>query len=49
MPQRLPALSLAAVPGRRQRTLDLEKTIEAKGFPGIYCPSLATVWLYAVL
>ncbi|MBM29497.1 MAG: hypothetical protein CMD77_01130 [Gammaproteobacteria bacterium] len=41
MPQRLPALSLAAVPGRRQRTLDLAKTIEAKGFPGIYCPSLA--------
>ena len=41
MPQRLPAISLAAVPGRRQRTLELAKSIEARGFPGIYCPSLA--------
>lgn len=36
----LPALSLAAVPGRRQATLALAADIEARGFPGIYCPSL---------
>ncbi len=40
MPQ-LPALSLAAVPGRRQATLDLARDIEARGFPGIYCPSMS--------
>jgi len=34
-----PALSLAAVPGRRQRTLELAKEIEARGYSGIYCPS----------
>jgi alkanesulfonate monooxygenase SsuD/methylene tetrahydromethanopterin reductase-like flavin-dependent oxidoreductase (luciferase family) len=38
---RLPALSLAAIPGRRQATLDLARDIEARGFPGIYCPSLS--------
>ncbi len=36
---RLPALSLAAVPGRRRATLDLAKEIERRGFSGIYCPS----------
>lgn len=36
----LPALSLAAVPGRRLRTLELAKEIEDRGFAGIYCPSL---------
>ena len=36
----LPALSLAAVPGRRSATLDLAREIEARGFPGIYCPSM---------
>lgn len=35
-----PALSLAAVPGRRQRTLDVAVEIETRGFAGIYCPSL---------
>ena len=35
-----PALSLAAVPGRRQRTLELAKEIEQRGYAGIYCPSL---------
>jgi alkanesulfonate monooxygenase SsuD/methylene tetrahydromethanopterin reductase-like flavin-dependent oxidoreductase (luciferase family) len=35
-----PALSLAAVPGRRQRTLELATEIEARGYAGIYCPSL---------
>ena len=36
----LPALSLAAVPGRRRATLALAADIEARGFPGVYCPSL---------
>jgi alkanesulfonate monooxygenase SsuD/methylene tetrahydromethanopterin reductase-like flavin-dependent oxidoreductase (luciferase family) len=39
MTARLPALSLAASPGRRARTIDLAKDIEAAGFPGVYCPS----------
>ena len=39
MTERLPALSLAAVPGRRARTLDLAAEIEQRGFSGIYCPS----------
>ncbi len=34
-----PALSLAAVPGRRRRTLELAQEIEARGYAGIYCPS----------
>ena len=38
---RMPAMSLAAVPGRRARTLELAGEIERRGFPGIYCPSLA--------
>ena len=36
----LPALSLAAVPGRRTPTLELAREIERRGFPGIYCPSV---------
>ncbi len=36
---RMPAVSLAAVPGRRARTLELAKEIERRGFSGIYCPS----------
>ena len=40
MTPQLPALSLAAVPGRRRATLDLAREIETRGFPGIYCPSL---------
>lgn len=35
----LPAVSLAAVPGRRRATLDLAGEIERRGFSGIYCPS----------
>jgi len=35
----MPALSLAAVPGRRSATLQLAKEIENRGFSGIYCPS----------
>jgi alkanesulfonate monooxygenase SsuD/methylene tetrahydromethanopterin reductase-like flavin-dependent oxidoreductase (luciferase family) len=40
MTERLPALSLAAVPGRRNATLELAKEIERRGFPAIFCPSL---------
>lgn len=36
----LPAVSLAAVPGRRRQTLDLAAEIERRGFSGIYCPSM---------
>lgn len=39
MSERLPALSLAAVPGRRSRTIELVIEIEERGFSGIYCPS----------
>ena len=35
----LPAVSLAAVPGRRLATLDLAREVEDRGFAGIYCPS----------
>ena len=34
-----PAISLAAMPGRRQATLDLAREIERRGFSGLYCPS----------
>ena len=34
-----PAVSLAAVAGRRQATLELAQRIEQEGFSGIYCPS----------
>ncbi|MCZ6464203.1 MAG: LLM class flavin-dependent oxidoreductase [Proteobacteria bacterium] len=34
-----PAVSLAAVPGRRRWTLDLAREIEKRGFAGIYCAS----------
>jgi len=37
---RMPALSLAAVPGRRKATLELAAEIEKRGFTGIYGPSL---------
>jgi alkanesulfonate monooxygenase SsuD/methylene tetrahydromethanopterin reductase-like flavin-dependent oxidoreductase (luciferase family) len=36
---RKPAISLAAVPGRRRATIDLAKEIERRGFQGIYMPS----------
>jgi len=36
----LPALSLAAVPGRRRATIELAAEIERRGFAGIYGPSL---------
>jgi alkanesulfonate monooxygenase SsuD/methylene tetrahydromethanopterin reductase-like flavin-dependent oxidoreductase (luciferase family) len=34
-----PALSLAAVPGRRRATIELAKEIERRGYAGIYMPS----------
>src|SRR5436190_15725217 len=40
MPEALPALSLVAVPGRRQVTLDLAREVERRGFSGIYVPSI---------
>ncbi len=47
---RMPALSLAAVPGRRRATLELAGEIERRGFTGIYCPStVANVTLCAAL
>ena len=36
----LPAVSLAAVPGRRLRTIEVAREIEHRGFPGIFGPSL---------
>jgi alkanesulfonate monooxygenase SsuD/methylene tetrahydromethanopterin reductase-like flavin-dependent oxidoreductase (luciferase family) len=39
MPNQLPAVALAAVPGRRRGTLELAKEIERRGFSGIYCAS----------
>lgn len=37
----LPAVSLAAVPGRRLAILEIAKEVEKRGFPGIYGPSLS--------
>ncbi|MEO8601184.1 MAG: LLM class flavin-dependent oxidoreductase [bacterium] len=34
-----PALSFAAVPGRRRATIELATEIEQRGFSGLYCPS----------
>lgn len=42
MTDALPAVSLAAVPGRRAATLELAREIERRGFAGIYCPSLGS-------
>ncbi len=36
----LPAVSLVAVPGRRQATLEIAREIERRGFPAIFAPSL---------
>jgi alkanesulfonate monooxygenase SsuD/methylene tetrahydromethanopterin reductase-like flavin-dependent oxidoreductase (luciferase family) len=36
---RLPAVALAAVPGRRRATIDLARELERKGFAGAYCAS----------
>jgi alkanesulfonate monooxygenase SsuD/methylene tetrahydromethanopterin reductase-like flavin-dependent oxidoreductase (luciferase family) len=39
MASRLPAVALAAVPGRRRTALDLARELERKGFAGAYCAS----------
>jgi alkanesulfonate monooxygenase SsuD/methylene tetrahydromethanopterin reductase-like flavin-dependent oxidoreductase (luciferase family) len=39
MPAPLPAVALAAAPGRRRRTLELAREVEKRGFGGIYCAS----------
>ena len=36
----LPAMSLAAIPGRRQQTIEVAQEAERRGFPGIFGPSL---------
>ncbi len=36
-----PAVSLVAVPGRRQATIEIAQEIERRGFSGLYCPSFA--------
>lgn len=40
MAEALPAISLVAVPGRRQATLELAAEVERRGFSGIYVPSM---------
>jgi alkanesulfonate monooxygenase SsuD/methylene tetrahydromethanopterin reductase-like flavin-dependent oxidoreductase (luciferase family) len=40
MSTRLPAVSLAAVPGRRKAMIEVAREVERRGFPGIFCPSL---------
>jgi alkanesulfonate monooxygenase SsuD/methylene tetrahydromethanopterin reductase-like flavin-dependent oxidoreductase (luciferase family) len=35
-----PAVSLAAVPGRRRATIEVSQRLEREGFSGLYCPSL---------
>jgi alkanesulfonate monooxygenase SsuD/methylene tetrahydromethanopterin reductase-like flavin-dependent oxidoreductase (luciferase family) len=40
MPQQLPAVSLVAVPGRRQATIEMAREVERRGFAGIYAPSV---------
>jgi alkanesulfonate monooxygenase SsuD/methylene tetrahydromethanopterin reductase-like flavin-dependent oxidoreductase (luciferase family) len=39
MSNALPAVALAAVPGRRRATLELAQEVERRGFTGIYCAS----------
>ena len=40
MPTEMPAVSLVAVPGRRAATLEAARKFEAKGFAGIWSPSM---------
>ena len=39
MTERMPAVSLVAVPGRRTQIIELAAEIEQRGFSGLYCPS----------
>jgi len=34
---RMPAIHLAATPGRRLQVIELAKEVEKRGFPGVYC------------
>lgn len=36
----MPAVALAAVPGRRRRIVELAQEIERRGYAGLFCPSL---------
>ena len=38
-PANMPALALAAMPGRRRATLELAQELERRGFSGLYCAS----------
>src|SRR5215212_4793104 len=40
MDDRRPAISLVAVPGKRQAALDAAREADRRGFAGIACPSL---------
>ncbi|MBV9017249.1 MAG: LLM class flavin-dependent oxidoreductase, partial [Alphaproteobacteria bacterium] len=40
MAEALPALSLVAVPGRRQLTVEMAREAERRGFSGVYVPSI---------
>ena len=40
MPASMPAVSLVAVPGRRRATLDAAREYEARGFSGLFTPSI---------
>jgi alkanesulfonate monooxygenase SsuD/methylene tetrahydromethanopterin reductase-like flavin-dependent oxidoreductase (luciferase family) len=42
-PNRMPAISLAAVAGRRNQTVELATQIEQRGFTGIFGPSMGDV------
>jgi len=37
-----PAIAMVAMPGRRQRMIELAQEAERRGFPGVYCPSPIT-------
>lgn len=39
MAEKMPAISLVAVPGRRRQTLEIAREAERRGFTGIYLPS----------
>ena len=41
MPVAKPAVSLAAVPGRRHRIVEIAREVEHRGFAGLYLPSLS--------
>jgi len=40
MAKNMPAVSLAAVPGRRRKIVELAQEVERRGYAGIFCPSL---------